>query len=121
MDIPIYYDPMIAKLIAHGTNRQEAIDRMVRAIDDYRITGIQTTLDFCRFALVHEAFQSGNFDTKFVERYFTPELLEPSFTEEEKVLLAALAVEFFEKEDRKIHPKEALSTTPTTQWITRKS
>jgi propionyl-CoA carboxylase alpha chain len=121
MDIPIYYDPMIAKLITHGANRQEAIERMVRAIDDYRITGIQTTLDFCRFALVHEAFQSGDFDTKFVERYFTPELLEPSFTEEEKVLLAALAVEFFDKEDRKIHPKEALSATPTTQWTNRRS
>jgi len=94
---------------------------MVRAIDDYRITGIQTTLDFCRFALVHEAFQSGDFDTKFVERYFTPELLEPSFTEEEKVLLAALAVEFFDEEDRKIHPKEALSATPTTQWTNRRS
>jgi len=121
MDIPIYYDPMIAKLIAHGANRQEAIDRMIRAIDDYRITGIQTTLGFCRFALVHEAFQSGNFDTKFVERYFRPELLEPSFTEEENMLLAALAVEFFDKEDRKIHPREALSATPITQWTNRKN
>jgi propionyl-CoA carboxylase alpha chain len=112
---------MIAKLIAHGATREEAIDRMIRAIDDYRITGIQTTLDFCRFALEHDAFRSGNFDTKFVERYFTQELLEPSFSEEEKVLLAALAVEFFEKEDRKIHPKEALSATPITQWSTRRS
>jgi acetyl-CoA carboxylase biotin carboxylase subunit len=119
MDIPIYYDPMIAKLITHGANRQEAIDKMIRAINDYRITGIQTTLDFCRFALQHEAFVSGNFDTKFVERYFTPEKLEPVFSEEEKEILVALAVEFFEKEDRRIHPREALKTLPSTNWKNR--
>jgi acetyl-CoA carboxylase biotin carboxylase subunit len=117
MEIPIYYDPMIAKLIAHGATRQEAIDRMIRAIDDYRITGIQTTLDFCRFALTHQAFQSGNFDTKFVERYFSPEVLEPVFTEEEKQLLAALAVEFFEKEDAKRNPKTPIATS--TNWPNR--
>ncbi|MCE2707076.1 MAG: acetyl/propionyl/methylcrotonyl-CoA carboxylase subunit alpha [Bacteroidota bacterium] len=117
MEIPIYYDPMIAKLIAHGATRQEAIDRMIRAIDDYRITGIQTTLDFCRFALSHQAFQSGNFDTKFVERYFSPDVLEPVFTEEEKQLLAALAVEFFEKEDSKRNPKTPITTS--TNWPNR--
>jgi propionyl-CoA carboxylase alpha chain len=110
---------MIAKLIAHGATREEAIDRMIRAIDDYRITGIQTTLDFCRFALEHHAFRSGNFDTKFVERYFSPELLEPQFTEEEKNLLAALAVEFFEKEDQRKNPRTPLKTSSTTNWTNR--
>jgi propionyl-CoA carboxylase alpha chain len=119
MEIPIYYDPMIAKLIAHGATREEAIDRMIRAIDDYRITGIQTTLDFCRFALEHDAFRSGNFDTKFVEQYFRPELLEPQFTEEEKNLLAALSVEFFEQEDKRANPRTALKTSSTTNWTNR--
>lgn len=119
MDIPIYYDPMIAKLITHGANRQEAIDKMIRAINDYRITGIQTTLDFCRFALQHEAFVSGQFDTKFVERYFTPDKLEPVFTDQEKELLAALAVEFFEKHEGKINPREAIKSQSTTNWRNR--
>lgn len=119
MDIPIYYDPMIAKLITHGANRQEAIDKMIRAINDYRITGIQTTLDFCRFALQHEAFVSGQFDTKFVERYFTPDKLEPVFTDQEKEMLAALAVEFFEKNDRKINPREEVKSLPSTNWKNR--
>ncbi len=119
MDIPIYYDPMIAKLITHGANRQEAIARMIWAINDYRITGIQTTLDFCRFALQHEAFLSGQFDTKFVERYFTPEKLEPIFSEEEKEILAALAVDFYVREEVRIHPKEALNNFPTTNWRNR--
>jgi acetyl-CoA carboxylase biotin carboxylase subunit len=98
MQIPIYYDPMISKLITHAENREAAISRMIRAIDDYQITGIQTTLSFCRFALQHEAFVSGDFDTKFVEKYFTPDVLEDSLSEEEESLIAALAVEFFEKE-----------------------
>jgi acetyl-CoA carboxylase biotin carboxylase subunit len=119
MQIPIYYDPMIAKLITHGANRQDAIDRMIRAINEYRITGIQTTLDFCRFALQHEAFVSGQFDTRFVELYFSPEKLEPVFSEEEKEILVALAVEFYEREDRKSHPKEALHQLPTTNWRNR--
>lgn len=101
MDIPIYYDPMIAKLITHGQNREEAISRMIRAIDDYQITGIQTTLDFCRFALQHEAFTSGNFDTKFVEKYFKPDLLDQSLSEKEEELIAALAIEFFLQEKGK--------------------
>ncbi len=121
MDIPIYYDPMIAKLITHGENRQDAIDRMIRAINEYRITGIQTTLDFCRFALQHEAFTSGQFDTKFVERYFSPDKLEPVFTEEEKELLAALAVSFFEKEEHRVNPTHPLRVQPSTNWKNRLS
>lgn len=119
MDIPIYYDPMIAKLITHGENRQDAIDRMIRAINDYRITGIETTLDFCRFALQHKAFVSGDFDTKFVERYFTPDKLIPEFADEEKELLAALAVEFFQKIENRVNPIQALNPKPSTNWKNR--
>ncbi|MBX7052112.1 MAG: acetyl-CoA carboxylase biotin carboxylase subunit [Flavobacteriales bacterium] len=89
MDIPIYYDPMIAKLITHGKDRQEAILRMVRAIDDYEITGCQTTLAFCRWAIQHEAFVSGNFDTHFVKKYFTPDVL--NIADQHEMEIAALA------------------------------
>jgi len=75
MQIPIYYDPMIAKLVVHGSNREEAMDRMLRAIEEYRITGVATTLSFCSFVLKHEAFRSGHFDTHFVKSYFRPEFL----------------------------------------------
>lgn len=88
MDIPIYYDPMIAKLITHGKDRNEAIARMVRAIDEYTITGCQTTLGFCRWAIQHPAFVSGDFDTHFVKKYFTPDVLNSS--SEEEMLVAAL-------------------------------
>lgn len=75
MDIPFYYDPMIAKLICHAENRESAIRKMIRAIDEYEITGLETTLGFCRFVMEHEAFRSGDFDTRFVENHFRPELL----------------------------------------------
>lgn len=75
MDIPIYYDPMISKLIVHGKDRKEAIEKMLRAIDDYKIVGVETTLDFCKFVLKHDAFVSGKFDTGFIGKYFKPEML----------------------------------------------
>ncbi|MCH2042950.1 MAG: acetyl-CoA carboxylase biotin carboxylase subunit [Saprospiraceae bacterium] len=90
MDIPIYYDPMIAKLITYGADRTEAIARMLRAIQDYHIDGVATTLDFGRFTLEHEAFVSGKFDTHFVKNYFSPELLKQD-NETEATIAAELA------------------------------
>ncbi|WP_057938060.1 acetyl-CoA carboxylase biotin carboxylase subunit [Algoriphagus resistens] len=100
MEIPIYYDPMIAKLITHAEDRESAIQTMVRAIEDYKIVGIQTTLDFCKFAITHDAFLSGAFDTGFVENYFDPSVLDYQFSESEMELISALAVEFFTKTAR---------------------
>ena len=64
---------------------------MIRAIDEYEITGLETTLGFCRFVMKHEAFRSGNFDTRFVENYFRPEVLTNS-AEGDEWIAAALAV-----------------------------
>lgn len=75
MEIPIYYDPMIAKLITYAPNRNEAILRMRQAIEDYHIKGVATTLLFGKFVFNHEAFISGDFDTHFVGDYFNPEAL----------------------------------------------
>jgi len=85
MDIPIYYDPMIAKLITFGRDREEAINRMIRAIDDYQIIGVETTLSFCKFVLKHTAFTSGCFDTHFIKDHFSPEMLTAENDEEEMV------------------------------------
>lgn len=119
MDIPIYYDPMIAKLVTHGENREAAIGKMVRAIDDFKITGIQTTLAFCKFALQHEAFVSGNFDTKFVEQYFSPSVLEDHFSDSETELLAALAVEFLSKAFPKATLESNTNEVISTSWRNR--
>ena len=91
MEIPIYYDPMIAKLVTYGKDREEAIERMIRAIDEYTITGITTTLGFGKFVMQHDAFRSGRFDTHFVKKYFTPEVLNEN--NEAEAMIAALIME----------------------------
>jgi acetyl-CoA carboxylase biotin carboxylase subunit len=96
MDIPIYYDPMIAKLVTFGQDRTEAIARMLRAIDEYQITGIQTTLPFGRFVLQHPAFVSGQFDTNFIRDHFTPADLAPTPTEETLKLAAVFTAMLLE-------------------------
>ncbi len=101
MDIPIYYDPMIAKLTTYGKDRTEATERMIRAIDDYKITGIETTLPFGKFVMQHEAFKSGNYCTGFVNNYFKPEFLEEKPDEEEEMLAAIIAAQvFYEKQEK---------------------
>ncbi len=87
MSIPIYYDPMIAKLVVWGKTREEAMDRMIKAIDHYQISGLKTTLDFGKYVLKHPAFRSGKFDTNFVKEYFSDSTVMYTAMEEEKEAL----------------------------------
>jgi len=93
MDIPIFYDPMIAKLVVHAPTRDEAIDKLCRAVDEYYIRGIQTTLGFGKWAVQTEPFRTGKFDTGFIAKYFKPEYLAPDDEDIDAVaaLLAAHA------------------------------
>jgi acetyl-CoA carboxylase biotin carboxylase subunit len=96
MEIPIYYDNMLAKLIAWGSTREQAIERLRRAIKEYIITGIETTLSFGEFVLTHDAFLSGKFDTHFIQNFFNPEEMKNvEVTDEELSVLASAAVSFF--------------------------
>lgn len=85
MAIPMYYDPMLAKLITYGQNREEAIQLMIAAIAEYKIKGISTTLPFGKFVCEHKAFTSGEFDTHFVKKYYTPELLHQQYAQEREI------------------------------------
>ena len=106
MTIPIHYDPMIAKLITYGTTREEAINRMERAIDDYAISGVETTLGFCRYVMGHKTFRTGHYDTHFVRDHFTPQVLEG--TDPDEVMAAALVAAFLEQ-DQVQRPKQAVT------------
>ena len=99
-DIPIYYDPMLSKLITYGKSREEAIQLMINAIDDYKVEGVETTLPFGTFVCKHESFRSGNFNTHFVKDFYKPEDLEATFIEEAKIA-AMIAVKQY-IEDQKI-------------------
>ncbi len=112
MDIPIYYDPMIAKLIAHGHNRADAIQKLKKAIEDYQIKGVKTTLPFGTFVLNHAAFTTGDFDTKFVENYFHPH----EDRQEEHQLAALLAAKLFQEKERAFGISEAGNRDVVSGW-----
>lgn len=67
--IPPYYDSMVAKLIAYGPNRKEAIRRMKRALDEFVVDGVHTTIPFHRLIMEHDVFIDGDFNTKFLEEH----------------------------------------------------
>jgi len=118
MDIPIYYDPMISKLIVHGKDRTEAIEKMLRAIDDYKIIGVETTLDFCKFVLKHDAFVSGNFDTGFIGKYYKPEVLNVKKEEYSEIAAIAGAIIFEDSKEKKgVLTGEAVKKT---KWKTNR-
>ncbi|MGC6432526.1 MAG: acetyl-CoA carboxylase biotin carboxylase subunit [Jejuia sp.] len=97
MDIPIYYDPMLSKLITYGKTREEAIILMKQAIADYKVEGVETTLPFGAYVCEHEAFTSGNFDTHFVKKYYSPEILQQN-TEEEAYIATLIAIKQYQKD-----------------------
>ena len=103
MDIPIYYDPMIAKLITHGSSRNDAIEKMRQAIQDFHIEGIKTTLPFGAFVMNHPSFLTGNFDTKFVELYFDP----AAYNKHELELASLVVAQLYRQKGRaySIHEK----------------
>lgn len=70
-EVPIYYDPLLAKLVVWGRTRTEAIDRMRRALDEYVIDGIRTTIPFYRAVVRDGAFQHGMIDTGYITRFFS--------------------------------------------------
>jgi acetyl-CoA carboxylase biotin carboxylase subunit len=69
-EIPVYYDPMFAKLIVWGKNRKEAIERTKRALEEFRVAGVTTTIGFHRALLDNKRFVNGDFSTKFIEEEY---------------------------------------------------
>ena len=117
-EVPIYYDPMLAKLVVHAPNRDAAIARMLRAIDEYAIGGVATTLDFGRFAVDHPAFRSGKFDTHFVRDCYVPEVLDRSGLLEDAAV-AVLAGGYTDAGNRR--PSAPAAAVPEGQsgWLNR--
>jgi acetyl-CoA carboxylase biotin carboxylase subunit len=117
MDVPVYYDSMIAKLVVHGATRQQAISRMIRAIDEYKIKGISTTLPFGKWVMQHPQFINGNIDTGFIQKYFKPEML-LSDDEQESLTAAIIAVSLFDKTEVR-HAAADVQTIKKSKWKLR--
>ena len=114
MTIPIYYDPMIAKLVTHDKDRISAIQKMKQAILDYKIEGVSTTLPFGTFVFNHEAFVSGQFDTHFVKNYYSPEKLLDQQKEDARIAAIA-ALRFYLEDQKQLNPV----VNKTTSWKRR--
>lgn len=120
MEIPIYYDPMIAKLITYGEDRQTAIQKMIRAIEEYQISGVATTLPFCRFVMQHEAFVNGSFDTNFVATHFHPDMLSAN-SDPDASGLAALISAYVLNADLVSEPAQNEAEKPSvSKWRSRR-
>jgi propionyl-CoA carboxylase alpha chain len=114
MEVPIYYDPMLAKLVVHGANRAEAIQKMKEAIAMYEVEGVATTLPFGVFVLHHPAFVTGNFDTHFVHQYYAPEqLLEQQKETAEVAALLGLRLHLENKRQLKVVTAQQSNWKPT--------
>ncbi len=101
-EVTMYYDPIIAKLIVWGRTREEAIQRMKRALAEYQIVGVQTSIPFCSMVMNNKKFVAGEFDTHFVEQEFSgkmPRMVEGQDKKDADIV--ALAAALFEAQFKK--------------------
>lgn len=95
MDVPIYYDPMLSKLITYGKDRNEAIQIMLKAIQEYKVEGVSTTLPFGTFVFEHEVFVSGDFDTNFVKKFYNADIIKENQAKEAEVAALVALKQYF--------------------------
>ena len=102
-EVSIHYDPMIAKLAVWGRTRREAIERLTRALDEYEVAGITTTLPFFRKVVRDEEFIAGHLDTGFIARFNVRQesaVSKPSSTEEKDMAIVAAALQYLKQQKR---------------------
>jgi acetyl/propionyl-CoA carboxylase alpha subunit len=109
-EVPIHYDPLISKLVVWGRDREEAIHRMTRALDEYQVGGIQTTLPFHRRVMGHPDFAAGRLSTHFVETKLKNDLETRSGAHERTAIIAA-ALHAYQREQR-LSPAPAPPPSP---------
>ena len=109
--IPVEYDPLISKVIAYGENRQQAILRMQRALGEYKIGGVRTTIPFFQVLLSNPAFIEGDLHTHFIEEQQLIKRLEEESGKSDTIPLIAAAINYFHETQRpksKVYSKRSL-------------
>jgi acetyl-CoA carboxylase biotin carboxylase subunit len=110
-EVPIHYDPLVSKLVAWAASREEAIRRMRRAVAEYRLVGIKTTLPFFERVLAHPDFVAGDFDTAFVDAVLAARDGRPARAVEIAVAAAAIRA-FEERRSSRVVPETARPGLP---------
>ena len=116
-EVPIHYDPLISKLVAWGADRTEALDRMRRAVAEYTVLGIRTTLPFFGRVLRDPEFLAGDFDTGFVARFLAKPVAPPSDELCEAAVIAAAVRAVRERQAARL--QTASATGATSAWRTQ--
>jgi len=114
-EVSTYYDPILSKLVAWGATREEATQRMLRALREYVVIGPTVNVAFHRWALRHPAFVAGDIDTGFIEREFKPALLRGDGGDEVAVIGAAIAAV---ERARSRTPGGPAAGTARSSWLT---
>jgi acetyl-CoA carboxylase biotin carboxylase subunit len=109
-EVPIHYDPLISKLVTWGADRAEAIARMRRAVSEYTVLGITTTLPFFERVLRHPAFVAGDIDTGFIERHRDELVPAPSDEVQDIAVVAAVVRALRDREAARAEPSAAAGT-----------
>ncbi len=116
--IPIHYDPMISKLITYGADRDEAIRRMIRALNEYRIVGVKSSIPFLKRILKNKDFREGHYDTHFIEQH-RDELFanedDPMEREVEDLAVLTALVQYLEDRKSMIDESSAIPKART-EW-----
>jgi acetyl-CoA carboxylase biotin carboxylase subunit len=89
MEVPIHYDPMLSKLVVWGSTRERCITRMARALSEYSVLGIKTTIPFHARVMKNEQFLKGDIDTNFIDTQFQPQDAARVKPDEDIALVAA--------------------------------
>jgi acetyl-CoA carboxylase biotin carboxylase subunit len=110
--VPVFYDPLLSKLVTWGKNRTEAINRMQRALGEYQISGIKTNLPFFRSILAHEKFVAGELATDFIDRNFLQKDGAPQSSALHEVAVIAAAIHA----SRGLPQSAAAVTTQESAW-----
>jgi acetyl-CoA carboxylase biotin carboxylase subunit len=121
-EVSMYYDPLISKLIVWANTREECLRRMQRALKEYKVSGIQTTIPFCYRVMEQPEYVKGNFDTKFVDLHLDA-IKKKMMTDEKKAALAAIAIAYQADKNIKRSAKisaNSKSTNNVSKWKLRR-
>ncbi|MGA6993796.1 MAG: acetyl-CoA carboxylase biotin carboxylase subunit [Candidatus Deferrimicrobiaceae bacterium] len=115
-EIPIYYDPIISKLVVWGKDRQEAVARMKRALGEYIVTGVKTTIPFHIRVMNNRHFLEGNFDTNFIDKVFSREERERELPHFEVAVITAAIQLFLDERKQAIARRSVGAGEPASLW-----
>jgi acetyl/propionyl-CoA carboxylase alpha subunit len=118
-DVPVFYDSLLAKLVVWGADREQARNRLVRALDEFVLEGPHHNLAFHAWLALHSEFAAGNLSTRFVDEHWRPDALKPGPEAANAALLAAALHERSERMRVQVGHREDPAARSAWKWAGR--